>query len=199
MVNTNKLFIEFYCLFFLVVVSSVILVIEAYHAVSGIWGLVLICAPAFYFTGALIWLFRMGLECIRYVKQGYSNPEEIPIVQTRKTSETDMLECINDEDQRMLVKEVGYWFLDSIKLLKNAPNMENTVNLLSAPIPALVTKKFWFWMKNRFTRWAFRVCILGAIAFLSYSVFGLLPLGMAFVFCWAISGLLFIFGLLKTF
>lgn len=140
----------------------------------------------------------MSLECICYVKQGYSIPEEIPIVQTRKTSETDMLERINDEDQMMLVKEVGYWFLDSIKLLKNAPNMENTVSLLSAPIPAPVTKKFWFWMKNRFTRWAFRVCILGAIAFLSYSIFPLLPLGMAFIFCWAISGLLFIFGLLKT-
>ena len=198
MVNTNELFIEFYCLFFLVVVSSVILVIEAYHAVSGIWGLVLIYGPAMCLTGLFIWLFRMSLECICYVKQGYSNPEEIPIAQTRKTSEADMLERINDEDQMMLVKEVGYWFLDSIKLLKNAPNME-TVSLLSAPIPALVTKKFWFWMKNRFTRWAFHVCILGAIAFLSHSVFGLLPLGMAFVFCWAISGLLFIFGLLKTF
>ncbi len=199
MTSINRLFIEFYCLYFLVVASSVILVIEAYHALSGIWGLVLICAPAFYFTGALIWLFRMGLECIRYTKQGYSSSLEIHAVQPKKVTEkADMFEYVNKEDQAKIIKEVGSWLVDSVKLLKNAPQIQNTTNL-SAPIPPYITKKFWFWLENKYTRWAFHVCILGTIAFLSYSIFPLLPLGMTFVFCWAISGLLFIFGLLKTF
>jgi hypothetical protein len=109
----------------------------------------------------------------------------------------DMFDFVNKQDHEMILKELGFWFIDSMRLMKNAPNLLNTEDLL-APIPAKITKRFWSLVLNKYTRWAFRVWILGAIAFLSYSMLGLLPLGMIFVFCWVISGFLFIIGLMKT-
>jgi len=196
--QTRKALTAFYSLYCLVVISLVVLAFQAYYAMPSTWGLVLLYFVGVNFIAALIWLFRMGLECIRYKQRGLEGPAEIQIVPEKTASENvDMFDYVNNQDQEMILKELGLWFVDSLRLMKNSPNLFKTEDLL-APIPARIAKKFWSWLLNKYTRWAFHVCILGTIAFLSYSILGLMPLGILFVFCWAISVFLFALGLMKT-
>ena len=72
--NTNKVFIEFYSLYVLAVASLVVLAIQDYHSLPNIWGLILIYCVGTCFLAVLIWLFRMGLECIRCKQKGLAGP-----------------------------------------------------------------------------------------------------------------------------